>query len=46
MAEFKYFGITVMSQKYIHEKIKIRLNFGACYHEVQNILPSHLRTLI
>jgi len=42
MAEFKYFGITVMNKNCIHEEIRSRLNLGnACYHFVQSFF-SHL----
>jgi hypothetical protein len=35
--------MTVTNQNLIQEEIKRRLNLGnACYHLVQNILPSHL----
>jgi hypothetical protein len=41
--KFKYFGKTVMNPNYIHKEIKNRLNSGnACYHSVQNDLPSYL----
>jgi len=37
---FKYLGITLKNQNYIHKKIKSRLNLkNACYHLVQNLLP-------
>jgi hypothetical protein len=42
-AHFKYFGTTVTNQHLIQEEIKRRLNSGnACYHSVQNRLPSRL----
>jgi hypothetical protein len=35
--------MTIKNQNLIHEEINIRLNSGnACYHSVQNLLPSHL----
>jgi hypothetical protein len=43
MAKFKYFGVTLANQIYIHEEIKNRLNSGnACCHLVQNLLSSNL----
>jgi hypothetical protein len=43
MAQFKYLGMTVTNQNLIQEEIKRRLNSGnACYHSIQNLLPSHL----
>ena len=40
---FKYLGTTLTHQNYIQDEIKSRLNSGnACYHSVQNILPSSL----
>jgi hypothetical protein len=43
MAKFKYLGMTVMKQNYIHEEIMSSLNVGiACYHSVQNLLSSSL----
>jgi hypothetical protein len=42
-SQFKYLGTTVTNQNLIEEKIKRRLNSGnACYHSVQNILPSSM----
>jgi len=39
VAEFKYSGMTVRYQNYIHKKIKSKLNFGSvCFHLVQNLL--------
>jgi hypothetical protein len=41
--EFRYLGTTLKNQNYIHEEIKSRLKSGnACYHTVQNLLPSSL----
>jgi hypothetical protein len=43
VANYRYMGQTVTNQNLIHEEIKRRLNVGnACYHSVQNLLPSHL----
>jgi hypothetical protein len=43
VSQFKYLGTTVTNQNLIQEKIKRRLNSGnACYHSVQNLLPSQL----
>ena len=41
--EFKYLGVTLRNQNSIQEEIKSRLKLGnACYHSVQNLLPSSL----
>ena len=41
--EFKYLGTTLTFQSSIREEIKGRLRSGnACYHSVQNLLPSRL----
>jgi hypothetical protein len=41
--EFKYLGTTLMNQHSIEEEIKSRLKSGnACYHSLQNLLPSSL----
>ena len=41
--EFKYVGTTLTNQNSIQEEIKSRLKSGnACYHLVQNLLPSSL----
>ena len=41
--EFKYLGTNLTNQNCIAEEIKSRLSSGnACYHSVQNILPSRL----
>jgi hypothetical protein len=41
VSQFKYLGTTVTNQNFIQEEIKRRLNSGsACYHSVQNLLPS------
>jgi hypothetical protein len=43
VAKFKYLEVTLTDQNFIHEEIRSRLNSGnACYHAVQNLLPSHL----
>jgi hypothetical protein len=41
--QLKYFETTVTNQNLIQEEIKKRLKSGnACYHSVQNLLPSRL----
>ena len=41
--QFKYLGTTLTNQNSFHEEIKSRLKSGnACYHSVQNLLPSSL----
>jgi hypothetical protein len=41
--QFRYLGTTLTNQNSIHEDVKSRLNSGhACYHSVQNLLPSSL----
>jgi hypothetical protein len=43
VAQFRYLGTTITDQHSIQEEIKKRLNSGnACYHSVQNLLPSRL----
>jgi hypothetical protein len=43
VAQFRYLGKTITSQKLIQEEIKSRLNSAnACYHLVQNLLSSRL----
>ena len=43
MEEFKYLGTTLTNQNSIQEEIKSRLKSeNACYHSVQNLLPSCL----
>jgi hypothetical protein len=43
VSQFKYSGMTVTDQNLIQEEIKRRMNSGnACYHSVQNLLPSRL----
>jgi hypothetical protein len=47
VSQFKYFGTTVTNQNLIQEEIKRRLHSGnACYHSVQNLLPSRLLSKI
>jgi hypothetical protein len=43
VAQFKYLGMTVTDQYFIHEEIKSILNSGnACYHSIENHLSSRL----
>jgi hypothetical protein len=43
VAKFRYWGMIVSNQNFIHEEIMNRLNFGnACCCSVQNFLSSHL----
>ena len=43
VGQFKYWGTTFTDQNSIQEDIKSRLKSGnACYHSVQNLLPSSL----
>jgi hypothetical protein len=43
MAQVRYLGMTVTNQNLIQEEINRILNLGnACYHSVQNLLPSHV----
>lgn len=40
---FRYWGMAVTNQNYVHDEIKKKLNMkNACYHPVQNILESYL----
>jgi hypothetical protein len=43
VSQFKYLETTVTNQNLIQEEMKRRLNSGnACYHSVQNLMPSRL----
>jgi len=43
--EFRYLGTTLKNQNSIQEEIKSRLKSGnACYHSVQDVLSSSLRS--
>jgi hypothetical protein len=43
VTEFKHFGTTLTNKNEIHDEIESGLNSGnACYHSVQNLLPSRL----
>jgi hypothetical protein len=43
VAKFKFLEATITNQNYMHDEVKTRLNAGnACYHSVQNLLPSYL----
>jgi hypothetical protein len=43
VANFKYLGITITYQYFIHKETTSRLNSGnACYHFIQNLLYSCL----
>jgi hypothetical protein len=43
VAKFKYLGITLTEQKWMHAEFNSRLNSGnACYHSVQSLLSSCL----
>jgi hypothetical protein len=43
VARYKYLGTAITKQNFIQEEIKSRLNLGiACYHSLQNLLPSCL----
>jgi hypothetical protein len=45
VSQFKYLGTPVTNKNLIQEEIKRRFNYGnACYHSVQNLLPSRLLT--
>ena len=47
LEEFKYLGTNLISQNTSQGEIKSRLNSGnACYHSVQNLLPSSLLSKI
>jgi hypothetical protein len=43
VANFRHLGTTLTDQKFMHEKIKSRINSGnACCHSVQSLLSSRL----
>jgi hypothetical protein len=43
VAQIKYLRMTVTNQKLVQEEIKRRLDLrNACYHQVQNLLPSRM----
>lgn len=43
VAEFKYSGMTIINQNYVHEEVKSGFNMGnACYHAVQYLILLHL----
>jgi hypothetical protein len=43
LAQFRYLGTTITNQNFIQEEVKRIFNSGnACYHSVQNLLPSRL----
>jgi hypothetical protein len=43
VAHFKYLGTTITNRNSIQDEIENRLKLGnACFHSVQNVLPSHL----
>jgi hypothetical protein len=45
MCQFKYFGTTVTNHNLIEDEIKRKLiSDNACYHSVQNLLPSRLHS--
>ena len=47
LEEFKYLGKHLISQNSNQEEMKYRFNSGnACYHSVQNLLPSSLLSKI
>ena len=43
MEDFKHLGTALTNQNSVQDEIKIRLKSrNACYHSVQNLLPSSL----
>jgi hypothetical protein len=45
VTEFKYLGIIVTDQNFMHEEIKSRQSLvNACYHLVQSLNAEHINT--